>query len=266
MTIRIINQNGFSVEMGGSTGMRLLDYPDFGYPSADFKTDKIPGISGEILSSSETGVRDIFLKAEADIPYSLLSRVFAPGTEVEIISDDKWTIKGHISGIKSISRPARMAKPVVNIAIRCFDPYFTKINGDFCLDFDNNGGGIYEGGDYTCSVLDIINHGDVPCPVSVTMRSNASSASTPSGLFNRLDWNSGNPIYTGLIFKKGTDSGIDRFVTTDTLSDRFFESYSVMENCEYFLIPPGKSKLYAQNVTGSLTFTPKFLWIDGRDL
>ena len=266
MIIRIENSYGFSIEAGVKSDLKLLDYPDFGCPQAVLKADTIPGRNGEIFRSADIGARDIYLKLESGLPLGILSRVLTPGMEVTVYIDEKWSIGGHITGIRELRKPARLAKPVMTVGIRCSNPFFTRVNSKRQLTFENRGGGIYQGGSYTYTGLTLINEGDVPCPVSVTMCSNTITASALSGLFNKLDWNNGNPIYSGIVFKKGTVSDVQHFVTTDVTSDRFFESYSVLGDCDFFLLPPGKTELFAQNVSGTIEFTPMFLYIDGRDV
>lgn len=262
MNIRIENKHGFSIDIGGNSGMKLLEYPDFGLPKADIQSYKIPGRDGELFGSSNIGVRDITLKAELNLPLCILSKVLVPGEYVKLFIDDKWTIEGRIVGINDKQRPARLAKPVITFIIRCFNPFFSKINSVKTVSFDNHGGGIYHSGDYTYQKFTVYNDGDVPCPVNIEMSCN--SALAPSGIFTTVEWNDGNPTYSGVIFKNNTESEIMHFITTDTFSDRFFESRSVLGNCDYFLIPPGKTDLYAQNVTGKLWLEPKFMYVDGR--
>ena len=264
MKLTIINSDGFEINIGEKSEMKLMEYPDLGTPLADIQSDKVPGRDGEVFHSSSIGARDITLKIEAGLPLYIISRSLVPGTEVTLIVNDKWTIKGHISGIREHNRPMRLAKPVIILVIRCFDPYFTKINGVKTAEFSNFGGGIFETGDYTCQRITLLNEGDIPCPVDVTMRPTSTMA--PSGLFNTLDWNKGKPLYTGLVFKSGTGLAEPCFITTNVFSDRFFESYGVLKNSDYFLLPPGKTVLFAQNVVGSLSFDPKYLYVDGRDI
>lgn len=264
MNIRIESKNGFSIETGINSDLKLLEYPDFGLPTAIIQSYKIPGRDGELFDSSNIGPRDITIKAELNIPVYILSKVLVPGEAVKVVIENKWSIEGHIYGISNKHRPARLVNPVITIIIRCLNPFFSKINSKRTVNFDNSGGGIFQGGNYTYQEIKVLNEGDVPCPVNISMKCN--STTSTAGLFTSVDWNNGDPIFSGIIFKKGTSPDQNYFITTDTFSDRFFESRTVMDNTLYFLLPPGETRLYAQNVTGEITITPKYLYIDGRDV
>lgn len=263
MNIILQNENGFYFTISSRSDTAcLVDSPDFGEISSDFKTYKIPGVMGEGLSSVNHSVRDVTIKFEARRQSErIISRTLSPLSGITCTVDGRWQFKGYTKGTAKQERPHENMPVIYTVQIRLFDPCFYKLHNNRTVPFFNHGGRLYENGVYNYQKLSLLNNGDIPCPLSAEIK--PLEATGTSGLFSKAVWEDGVNIYEG--YKLGSrDTSTTYYVSSDITDKRAFTDYHSFERFDRIYLKPGQNTLYVLNATGTLWYNPKFLSIGGE--
>lgn len=259
MNIILQNENGYSITIDSrSDSACLTDYPDFGETSCDFKTARIPGIPGETCLSALMSPRDITIKFEArKINERRISQTLSPMSEITGIINCRKVFKGIAKSSLKAERKHEIMPPVYTVQIRMFDPCFYKLNGLVTVPFSNNGGTLYENGNYNYQAITIFNEGDLPCPVYVNMT--PVTIDGAAGLFTHAEWNNGSPKYIGYRLKTSRDIGTFLYLSSDIKDENALIDYENFSSFTPITLTPGKNTIYALNIKGTLEFNPAFL-------
>ncbi len=257
MNIKIVNSKGDEVRIGSkSDGLCLTELPDWGTVPYVFNSVKHPMQDGEEFKSGRLGVRDIILKFEArSADARRVFSILSPGEAVRINIDGRWYIDGRVNGILNTKRLYKVIPLQMSLSVRCFDPYFYKTGGERRVAFTNSSTHLYDTEGYLYTQIDVYNHGDVPCPMEMSLISNYSGGN--SGLFTTALWNDGVPVMEGFFLKKPvTESEIH--VNTNYFGNHA-DWYGLFVRPCLVWLNPGKNTFYALNCRGEICINPRFL-------
>lgn len=263
MRIKVKNENGAVIEVASSLsgGQLVLTTVDFGTITETVNSSSAVGADGEFYHGSAFGSRDItiqFLNKKYN-PRKIMAAL-SPKSGCTLEIDGKYTISGKFINTPSVTQPAYNTDYVYSVTFRAFDPYFSTLNGEKTIEFENRVyGNIYENG-YRYQTLTINNTGDCEVPLIIEIEpNNAATATSARGLFTVCDWNDGNPIYEGWRFKASVAEGEACYINTDIRDKGAFMSYECFSVYKIFFLPVGVSYLYAFNAKGKIKYNPRYI-------
>lgn len=261
MRIKIINENGNSIEIGSALlrSQLMLNEIDFGNISETVNTDVIYGADGALYTGSSFGTRDINFKF-FNMKYNprAVMTALSPKTSARLEFNNKYYIEGKFISTPVKTRPAYNTDFLYSVTFRSFDPYFKLVGGKKVVSFENQKTVFYENGVYGYQKLTLNNTGDCECPILIKITPNNTSTYR-RGLYISAEWNSGQPKYIGWDFSVAAVQNQEYYINTDKRDKNGFKDYNAFRNYQIYNIPAGISYLYAFNAKGSVEFVPRFI-------
>lgn len=260
MRLKILNENGYKIEIGSAlTNKQLvLNEIDFGSITETANSDTIYGVDGALYSGSSFGTRDITFKFFniGGNPKGV-TVALSPKTSARLEFNNKYYIEGKFINTPVKSRPAYNTDFLYAVTFRAFDPYFKLISGTKTLTFENQNTVFYEGGVYGYQKITVNNTGDCECPLLIKMAPN-NTTTYRRGLYTLAEWNDGSPNIEGWDFNTTAVQNTEYYINTDKRDKDGFKDYNYFKKYQVYNIPVGVSYLYAFNAKGTAEFTPRF--------